>query len=1286
MSCKKQEILNPVSKKCVKLKSEVGKVILHYEKLAGLIDESFVEEEVDNSFYDIIKGKREGEGMTKFELLQYLSDLTLKSDECIELKKKFPLLKSIEPTTNIDPIQYLLEDCLNEQAQRGQLFETIWDIFIKLGFSKFGKDYYHILNNVNIERLEEQYLEDAKLLKGIKYMKYADYFGKKCISGNSTGVSDISLKHKNIKINDTEACEDVSTTEDGKDDSTTRVDIPEAKKQDTIYISCKYYLDDSKKRITDYDLQNILSLIKNKYKTEIDSGKELPDFTIYLFVKDKKKVIDVINNSNKSSEYLRKNIKSENIWDLDDLKEVYWNFYNFMNTFRKHNDILNENIYKIAIGETVSDTKDHIGSKPEYLKLRFHQEYAIAKSLQNIGEQTVKMLNRITKKIRPVTRPEHNITQVWGMIPRSGKTYIAGGFLREYSKKYTKEKCKALIITSAPTETKSQWLELFNFADFKGWLVKVIDAKQIDYTDYDEKQNLVYIASKQYLDTKIKDKTNEDDETEAEIPNTKLQKLVKLSKDIKFNVIIFDENHLGGTTKLAKQTLDRFGENANKLLLTATFNKSIDKFDIPLEHLITWDLNDLALCKQLEEPRKLTELVEKHISDEKIIKEILLNSYGINYDYYTGKKDTTYNILENYYTIKGVDGIKFIEELYKSENAKKLWDDLYIYPDIKVLLNGYDIDILKLIEHSNDSEDIKIKCKHLCKDLTESVKINNGLMNEQRSKMNVFTETYKQFPDIHFIGLSFDNTKLKEILEAKIETKSNTKYTFSMSDIFKTSAKGEGFEIPEAIDKLLEQIAGGVSIPYQKSLYNSIRKISSKYGSRTFQDDHHFTSQLWFIPFGKTDATIKKVSAALKKKLELHQEFKKYDILSLYDDDVKKSTDIKQTIKKAEKDAKQKNKKKGLIILSGSKLNVGVSLKCVDIVFLMNDVISYDTIYQSMFRSLTESINKKVGFIVDLNPIRMITAIYKYSNKSKINQESQTVTLKKNIRNMLFYIDDHLFEYEDNIERSNKIIQIINDINKNNPNLRISLIEKKLTDYIDDIEFTSENIEFLKRLYEDAKDIIDDDKRNRIKLIDNYEETTTIIDKLSNGNETDQSINAVVKRTMEPREVQRHKVKNIGLIIIPFIKLFVILSIDDKTSMDLISMYKYVTSPTMVPILLDKLDKWGIGDKERFFKEFGHVIKTICDSSEEQFINNAILNMSQHIIAISQNSENISKQRSFEGGSNSKLSYILNNIQKINIGYKQFHDTLVKLKMCNNTEQTSNMYIINYLNKFDYLF
>jgi hypothetical protein len=1284
MSCKELEILNPVSKKCVKLKSEVGKVILHYEKLAGLIDESSLEEEVDNSFYDIIKGKREGEGMTKFELLQYLSDLSLKSDECIKLKEKFPLLKSIEPTTNIDPIQYLLEECLNEQAQRGQLFETIWDIFIKLGFSKFGKDYYHILNNVNIERLEEQYLEDSKLPNGIKYIKYVDYFKKKCISGNSTGVSDISLKHKDIKINNAEACEDDSTTRVDIDINSDNSDIPDVKKEDTIYISCKYYLDDSKKRITDYDLQNILSLIKNKYKTEIDSGKELPDFTIYLFVKDKKKVIDVINNSNKSSEYLRKNIKLENIWDLDDLKEVYWNFYNFMNTFRKNNT-LNENIFKIASGEI---------TKPN-LMLRFHQEYAIEKSLQNIGEHRGGYMDKETRKvISRFIRPKNNITQVWGMIPRSGKTYIAGGFLKEYSKRYTKEPCKALIITSAPTETKGQWMELFEFSDFKGWHVKFINIDTIDtLKSYDGKQNLVYIASKQYLDTNDKKKKLDDDETETpEFNDTKLQKLVELSEIIKFNVIIFDENHLGGTTELAKQTLDRFGENANKLLLTATFNKSIDGFGISPEHLITWDLTDLSLCKQLEDPRKLTELVQKHINDKELIIKILLNSYGINYDYYTENNSKTDNILENYYSIKGIE---FMEQLYMSENAKQLWEDLNIYPEIKDVLANYGIDILNLKENSDNSEDIKVKCNEMCLALKENIEINNELMNEQRSKMNVFTETYKKFPDIHFIGLSFANEQLKKIM--------GDDYGFSMEAIFKTSSDFSRFENNDAIDKLLDQIAGGSlgvitehnsPVPQHKSLYNSIRTISSKYGSRTLQDGH-FTSQLWFIPFGGKHTKIKDVSKLLKRKLGYHGGFKDYDILSLYDEDLEDSKDIKQTIKSAEKVAKNNNKK-GLIILSGSKLNVGISLKCVDMVFLMNDVQSYDTIYQSMFRALTESSNKKLGFIVDLNPIRMINAIYEYSDRTVIKKEAPLITIKKNIRNMLFYIDDHLFEYDDSIERSNKIMDIISSINNDNPNLTLNTIERKLGIALDNLNLSLDTMIYLKKLIDETKDslLIEKGKQVRIGKLD--EELVEQIkrgieennDNSENTKETSQNKSKIKKRSM-------NKIKDISLILIPFIKLFIILSIDDTDSRDLIAMYKYLTTTDMAPILIKKIQNWGVKDIKSFLTNFGIIIQTIYNSDQSDYIQSMLINLDSEIRKAT---ENIQKTKGIKkdddeyeddeqnGGSKYKLSYILKNIQKINIGYKKFHATLVKLKICNNIEQTSNMYINNYLKKYDYLF
>lgn len=1252
--CSKEQVLNPISGKCVKKTSETGKLIQYYnwyinmDRGSNALYENSNDSPVKSySFYPILKE------MSKLELLIYLSDLGLQSVEGKSLKSRYPDLLAISIMDGEDPIEVLLEKHLSEQQEKGQLYEVLWDIFIKLGLSKFENNYYNIVGNVNLDRGEE-YLKVSKIPDGTKTITYTDYFNKKCISGNTTGVSDISLKHKNSVSGDDrlEACE-------MKDIASKTID-------NTIYISCKYYGDDNKKRISEYDLQNILSLIKNKYKKRIDAGEQIPNFDIYLFVKDKLKVQETINRSNKSSEYLRKNIKPEHVWDIGDLKQAFWQFYNFINNYRQNNGVIDNNIFRQITGEI---------EKPS-LQLRFHQEYTIRKTLQNIGVVKGGILGKGVRYVKP----KNSITQLWGMIPRSGKTYTAGGFIKEYSRVYTKEPCRVLVITSAPTETKGQWIdELFKkYQEFDGWKIEEINSKTIQKLRRERVDgHLVYVASKQYLDTGRRSKKSTSDGEEPEdvdLDQKKLEELIDLSTTINVNLIIFDENHLAGTTEKAKNTLELFGPTANKILLTATFNKSMDRFGIPSEYIITWDMKDIALCKQFDDPRKMSEFINNHPEDRDILIDILLTKYGINYDYYTQFNKDTNGILENYCLVKGKD---FIENLYQIDNAKQLYSDLSIYPEVEgILQSKYDLNLSSLIQTSDNSVTTIEKCRILSNSLLETIEGNNNLISEQEAKVKTFMDSYKLFPDIHFIGLNFANDKLRELLDA------DTKYGFSMNALFMTNKEGTMFENTEAIDKLLDQIAGGISVPQHKSLFSSIRKVSSKYNSRTLQDGE-FTSQLWFIPFGGKNTKINNVSNLLKRKLSQHPELGRYEVLSLYDDAAEDNNKrIKEYIKEKEIEAKSIGKN-GLIILSGEKLKVGVSLKCVDIVFLLNDVQSNDTIYQSMFRALTESTNKKVGFVVNLNPFRMIEAIYDYSDRNVDKIEPPNTTIAKNIRNMLFYVDDYLFEFEDSIERSNKIMKIINDINRDNPKLQISIIEKKLNTTIDNIQFDLDNIVFLKQLYDEAKDIIDVDKKKKELLNDNLED---VVDKLRRGVETVEANNADARRTKQTREHQKQRVQNIGLIIIPFIKLFVVLTIDDETSLDLISMYKALTTPEMLPILLDKLDKWGIKNKQRFLMGFGRLIKTMYNSTEEQFITDAISIMGISIRENSQNNNSVSEEGSLEGGGKSKLSYILKNIHKISIGYNKFNRNLQKLGLCTNNKDICRLYSKYYLAKYNYLF
>jgi hypothetical protein len=90
-----------------------------------------------------------------------------------------------------------------------------------------------------------------------------------------------------------------------------------------------------------------------------------------------------------------------------------------------------------------------------------------------------------------------------------------------------------------------------------------------------------------------------------------------------------------------------------------------------------------------------------------------------------------------------------------------------------------------------------------------------------------------------------------------------------------------------------------------------------------------------------------------------------------------KEKDIKQQIQDREHDLQKQGK--GLIVLAGSKLSTGVSLPCTDVVFLLNDDKSEDTVIQKMYRALTPSRGKNQTFVVDYNPVRSFASIYGYT-------------------------------------------------------------------------------------------------------------------------------------------------------------------------------------------------------------------------------------------------------------------------------------------------------------------
>ena len=85
-------------------------------------------------------------------------------------------------------------------------------------------------------------------------------------------------------------------------------------------------------------------------------------------------------------------------------------------------------------------------------------------------------------------------------------------------------------------------------------------------------------------------------------------------KNLKLDIIGFDENHFSGTTNLSKDILKSYSsKNTIKIYLTATYNKPLREWNILPECQMFWDIEDEQICKSiLCDESKLTDLKDKH--------------------------------------------------------------------------------------------------------------------------------------------------------------------------------------------------------------------------------------------------------------------------------------------------------------------------------------------------------------------------------------------------------------------------------------------------------------------------------------------------------------------------------------------------------------------------------------------------------------------------------------------------------------------------------------------------
>jgi site-specific DNA-methyltransferase (adenine-specific) len=319
------------------------------------------------------------------------------------------------------------------------------------------------------------------------------------------------------------------------------------------FISCKYPVSpEDIKNIKYYDIQDIRSVILKYPKTYIN-------YEIFLCVPNKNILLANLKNAHTSSKHLTESIKEENIIDEEYLNKSLKQFQ------IKLKDVVFEDYDKEFCNDKIN------------LKLRMHQVIT-----------TNKIINLIKLKY-------NNILIAWQ--PRSGKSILAASIISSLYKniKNINTVLNILIITPAPNETVPQYTDdlFLKYIEFNNFTVIYLTARLIKDLDILlTKKNIILVASKQFLQNYINKDT-----------------LMQI-KNLKLDLIFFDENHFGGTTSISDDILSSYctQDITTKIYLTATYNKTLLKYNIPQEAQFYWSTEDVMLCKKHD----VKSLIEKH--------------------------------------------------------------------------------------------------------------------------------------------------------------------------------------------------------------------------------------------------------------------------------------------------------------------------------------------------------------------------------------------------------------------------------------------------------------------------------------------------------------------------------------------------------------------------------------------------------------------------------------------------------------------------------------------------
>lgn len=792
--------------------------------------------------------------------------------------------------------------------------------------------------------------------------------------------------------------------------------------------SAKYFK--KEKSISAYDIQNIF----------IEAESKLNDFNIILLIKDK---VEFDKRVSGTSKIVASRFNTR--LDLTDLDIFYKDLLNDLLLCKNVDDYI----------DTFEDKKDKKRLQP-----RFHQEFFINYSLENIKKNQYKF--------------------VWGAVPRSGKSYMIGGLVSRLYKEKIRPVKNVIVILGAVSETGPQFKALFEeYSDFNEFEIISIQQQESGtqdgftkkYNKLNPSQKNIILISQQQLWFNTKDPTD---------IHPKLKHIFQ-QKD---TIVFFDEIHQGSSPKAQAQmniltNLIFYNKKINYpfIMVTATFAKPLKRY-LTLggqnSNLIQWRYEDIQYMKEIDNDdvyeKLLLELKNTESEDDEVKKSEILKQL---FDSYNNKGITRGHISKEYFKYPKLTIISPNLENHSfinSENKKTIKEDLISKTDLESQI------ICNIFKATNTGFEKHLFVEELLNYI--KTKIYDKLLNK-RLKFNVFGKPHTQLwflPTSCFSEQSIEIKKLNKRLE--VLQKNNIKN------------RDQDQEIKKLKQSIIEE--------REKNNNVSIEKMT-RYLSILMMQDEYFRDNFCVLVIHSTmgNAKSKKMDMDPFSKHLKSGSVKKYDKLEVLSFSTSKSDpcistkcigdkELGKCIEREEACAHAQNK--SVIILTGMRLRLGISLPCVDVALHMDPISSVDTIYQSMFRVLTERKGKSDGYFIDLLSERFVNFIYEYddyTNKSKKSIDLDT--RKNNILEKLYSFNINGINLVNDKEFSKVYTKLSDNLDLSSDlkfNKRASkLDESNITSLFNDLE--SSNKEVFDNFYKGIKALDIDYSKKTLEELEN---------------------------------------------------------------------------------------------------------------------------------------------------------------------------------------------------------